>query len=336
MKKYLSFVFATLFLAAMFISCGNKKTDEHGFFQDIDSAASQAQKKDKDIIVAITMTGDDMYSSSVMDNILTTEVFKNNVLSEFAVLYMDFSQSSYEKTVVNEEASKDEQKKAAAYADLMQKNSQLASLLNVQSTPAFYVLTKDKYFITELDFDDTVQTYESFAALLNSQKSVIQEKHSMVEATKKGSNLERISAIDALYDSTDVTYRFLFSDLIETVIKLDKNNESGLLSKYLLANADVKGSDFFMRGDAEGAAQTYIKVCDEPALLPEHKQQAYYMGAYILAMSGSTDYKAILEYLQKSIEAAPESENVSSIMAVAQYIMNSISALSEGALSSEN
>ena len=336
MKKYLSFVFATLFLAAMIISCGNKKIDENGFFQDIDSAVSHAQKKNKDVIVAITLIGDDMYSSTVMDNILTTEAFKTDVLSDFSVLHMDFSQSSYEKTVVSEMASKDEQKKAVAYADIMQKNSQLASMLNVQSTPAFFVLSKDKYFITELDFDDTVKTYDDFAALLNSQNSIIQKKHSLIEATKKGSNLERISAIDALYDSTDVTYRFLFSDLIETVIKLDKNNESGLLSKYLLANADVKGSDFFMRGDAEGAAQTYIKVCDEPALLPEHKQQAYYMGAYILAMSGSSDYKAILDYLQKSIDAAPESENVASIMAVAQYIMNSVSALSDDFLSLEN
>lgn len=326
MKK-LTTLFLILLLASTFISCGNNKTDENGFFQEIDTAAALANKKNKDILVAITMADDDMYSSAVIENILKSDSFKKDILSSYAVVHMDFSQSSYEKTVVKETASKKEQKKSADYADIMQRNSQFASLLNVQSTPAFYVLSKDKYFICELEYEDGTQNYEEFKALLENQSLNIQEKHAMFEAVKKGSNLEKISAIDALYESTDMTYRFLFADLIKTVIKLDKNNESGLLSKYLLANADVEGSEFFMTGNAEGAAQVYIKLCDEPSLLPEHKQQAYYMGAYILAMSGSSDYKSILEYLQKSIEAAPESDDVASIQAVAQYIMSSIAAM---------
>lgn len=325
MKKFCLYVLLLAVLLS-FISCG-KKTDENGFYQELDTAAVQAKKENKDIIIAITMKDDDMYSSAVIDNILKSESFKKEILAKYAVVHMDFSQSSYEKTVVNTEGSKKEQKASQEYADIMQRNSKLASLMNVQYTPSFYVFSKEKYFITALEYDDEIKNFEDFKTMLSNQNMYIEEMHKKIEATKKGSNQEKVAAIDDIYESVDLSYKVLFADLIEEVIKLDKNNESGLLSKYLLANADVKGSELYMSGDAVGAAQCYIKVCEEQYIQPEHKQQAYYMGAYILAMSGSNDYKAILDYLQLAIDAAPDSPQVASIETVLQYIKSSIAAM---------
>lgn len=325
MKK-LYFCLITLLIVFSLLGC-TKKTDENGFCQEIKTAVDLAKKKNQDILVAVTMAGEDENSADLIENVLKTETFKNEVLSSYVVLHIDFSQSSYEKTVIKEESSKNEQKAAEKFADIMYENSKLASMLNVQVTPSFYILTKDQYYITKLEYIDGNQTYTAFKSELDSHSNEIETIHSYLNAINKEKGLAKIEAIDSLYETIDISNRAFYEDMIETVVKLDKNNESGLLSKYLLASADIKGSKCFLSGDSAGAAQAYIKICDEKALLPEHKQQAYYMGAYIMAMSGLDDYSLILSYLQKSIDANPEGQDVASIKNVYDYIVNSVAAM---------
>ena len=49
------------------------------------------------------------------------------------------------------------------------------------------------------------------------------------------------------------------------------------------------------------------------------------MAAYIMSMSGSSDYATILDYLNLSIKANPESESVDSINQVIEYLKSMIS-----------
>ena len=80
-----------------------------------------------------------------------------------------------------------------------------------------------------------------------------------------------------------------------------------------------------MSGDLLGATKSYVDICSNPNLEADYKQQAYYMAAYIMSMSGSSDYATILDYLNLSIKANPESESVDSINQVIEYLKSMIS-----------
>lgn len=327
MKNKIKYVLVLLAVSLLLVSCGKSKSNDYGLYQDINTAKEAAQKNKQDILVVITMEGDDEASTDFVATVLKTEDFKKNISSKYSVVHMDFSQASYEKTVVNPEDSKDAQKASEDYATLMQNNAKYASLMNIQSTPAMMLLTKEVYVITDLEYSEDIKTAADVETLLSSKQSEIEDIHAKVEATKKGSNIEKVQAIDALYDATDPMYQPFLKDLVKDVVSMDKNNESGVLSKYLLAKADSDAADFYLTGDAANASKAYADVCENPHLTPAHKQQAYYLAAYLLSMTGSTDFDTILGYLQKSIEADPESEQVENIKNVIKYFTETLSAL---------
>ncbi|MCR5188793.1 MAG: hypothetical protein K6C97_07635 [Treponema sp.] len=330
MNKKILAAFVLLFTASLFISCGKAKTDEFGCFQTLDQALKNAQKKDQEVLVIVTMQGDDELSQAFVSEILSSEEFKQEILPAYSVLLMDFSQASYQKTVVNETDSKADQKAAEEYAKIVQDNSKTASLLNVSKTPSLYLLTKENYFITEVAYTDEVRSFADLKKNLDDQAPLVSQIKELIAATKKGSNQEKMAAIDKLYENTEIIYRTFLSDLINKYVEMDKDNESGLLSKYLFAQADSKASNLYMSGDTLAAAKAYVEACSNPNLEADYKQQAYYMAAYIMSMSGSTDYATILDYLNLSIQANPESESVESINQVVDYLKSVMSQMEEG------
>lgn len=328
MKKLISFLSALL-IGLCLISCGKKTAaDADGFYNDIDDAVVVAQKNNQDILVILTMEGDDQYSSSFM-NIARSQHFKDEITSNYTVVHMDFSEKSYMATVAPETASKAYQEAAEEKALQMQKNTQFANLLNAQVSPSFYLLTKDEYFIGELEYTDEISSFDGFKELLESKKERADELHKLVEQIKVGSTMDKIAAIDSMYESTNIQYRTFLADLIEKVISLDSKNESGLLSKYLLADAESEAISLFAEGNVVKAAQVYIRLSDNSKLLPEHKQRACYMAAYILGYGGSTDYPLILSYLKKAIEAYPNGENVEMIQNLYDYIAQNFEAATD-------
>ena len=98
---------------------------------------------------------------------------------------------------------------------------------------------------------------------------------------------------------------------------LDKENASGLCSKYYVIEAESKAITAYTAGDVPGAIQAYIAAGDNSKLNPEDKQECYYMAAYLLASAGSEDYDIILAYLNKAYEICSDSEK-------APFILNAI------------
>ena len=70
MKNLKTLTTILLAVAAMlFISCGKKTTDANGCYIDIDEATAAANKKNQDIMVIITLDGDDEAQKVIMDYI---------------------------------------------------------------------------------------------------------------------------------------------------------------------------------------------------------------------------------------------------------------------------
>lgn len=304
----------------LFISCGKAGIDKNGCFIDIDEAVKYAQKKKQNVLIVLTTGADEQNSQSFYNSVLLAEDFKQKIASKYSVVSMDFSEASYQKTVVKPDADKKTQKAAEKYADLMYKNAKIASMLNVQMPPAVYLMTKEQYLISEVIFENDITSVDDFASLLSKYDETCSLFNEKVRATEKGSIAERVAAIDDLYESTPENNKVFLEDLISLVIDLDKKNETGLVSKYLLAQANSKATTLYISGEVNEAIKCFVNICNNKYIEPAHKQQAYYMAAYLLAMSGSEDYNIMIDYLQKSIEADPESENVAGIEMFKGYV----------------
>ena len=316
-KKLLT-IFATA--AILFVSCGNASVDANGCYYDIDDAVKAAEKNNQDIMIIVTIEGDDLQSEDFLNKVVRTPAFKTDVASKFAVVCMDFSQSTYESSVVKDDAKSSEKKAAERQADLIQKNTKYAAKLNVQETPVAYILSKEQYLISGLFYDDENRTVEGFKAALNEKNSTIEELHKMIYQTRIGTAEEKVASIDALYEATSPNYRLFLLDLIESVRKLDPSNTTGLVGKYIYAAADIKANISAINGDAQGAVQAYLDLENEETIPAETRQEAIYTAAYLAASAGIAENPVVISYLEKSIKVAPESEKVPAIRRVIEAL----------------
>lgn len=313
-----------IFLTLFFVSCSKYTKDEYGCFVSIEQAKENAQKKNQKILLVVTTGSDDPLSEFFITSVLDTDTFKSSIEKHYTVLHMNFSEESYKRTVVDPEADDKTKKENEQYADFMVENARIASMLNVRATPAVFLFTNEFYCITEVKLEDDVNSPSVLEILINSSQPKVEIVESMIEATKTGTNIEKIQAIDTLFENTEDEYKVFLSDLFAKLIELDKDNESGLLSKYLLANANALSSVKFIEGKLYEAVMEFEKVCYNQYLSPDDRQQAYYMAAYLLVMAGDTDFQRIIDYLQKSIDANPTSTIVSGIEEFKSYVESAI------------
>lgn len=322
MKKNFIFITGVLLLSSFLISCQKKKEisiNEYGFYTNVSQAEQIAKDSKKDIIVIVTMDGDDEYSAPFLAYTKEDD-FKEQVTNNYVVLNLDFSEKSYRQTVVRQTDSKETQKKAAAKASEMQESLQYANLLNVQSTPAFYLLTYQEYFVAEFDTTYVPANTTQFTELLYSHQ---EEKNKVKELASKVVSLnpsQMLKAIDELYEYTDYNYRVFLADLIELYIKIDANNSTGLLGKYVYADGENTALNYLAEHDYNATVQTYVNLANDKRLTPEYKQKAWFMAANVLISTGNTDLSQVLQYLNYAYEADPEGELTPAVKAIIDSI----------------
>jgi thioredoxin-related protein len=321
MKKLMIVAAAMLSAAALFTGCGKSaKADEFGWYHDYDDAKKVAQKQNKEMLIFVSMDGDDENSKTIKEKVFNTKEFAGTIGKKFVPVNLDFSQKSYAKTTAPQGATDKEQKAADAYAAKLKKDMAVATMYNVKMTPAVYIATKDGYYVSFIDYDATLDTAEAYAKMLDDKNAEIKIVNDMVAATKKGSNTEKVKAIDALYEATDSSYRPLLADIYRKVPDLDKKNESGLVSKYILATANADAISLYGAGDYPAAAKKFADAGANAKISKEDKQQAYYTAGYLLGSTGSTDYAVITGYLQSAYDADPESEHAAMIKQTMEYV----------------
>ena len=308
------FTSALVFAAAPVFALGN-----NGFYADMDSGLAAAKKSSQSVLVFITQDGEDELSASFMETVRSDEV-QSQVASKYALVHMDFSQSAFQKTVVRDADSKEVQEEAKKAADVMQKNSRFAALINPEFTPAVYMFTAEGYYVSHLVLKGDEKA-EGFMAALKADEVKLNAIREMIAKTKVGKPLEKVSAIDALFEATQPEYRFFLIDLVNEAINLDKKNKSGLMSKYIITRTEYDAMICFYDNNASGAVNAYVKAAKEKFLSAEEKQQAYYMAALVMVKSsGPERLPMIINYLEKSLEAAPKSAVASKVKDNLDYL----------------
>jgi thioredoxin-related protein len=305
---------AVVFLVVKPFGGKRAKPDEFGWYHDYDEAKRIAAKQNMPILLFVSMTGEDDDSATLKEKVFNTTEFKDAVADAFVPVNLDFTQAAYKKTVASEGATDKEQKAADAYAAKLKKDMQVATMFNVQMTPAVYLVTKDGYYVSFIAYDKTIDTPAAYTQMLEDRTADVKKVNDMADAVKNSSGVEKVKAIDALYEATDNKYRLFLEDMYRKVPELDKKNESGLVSKYVLATANSDAVRLFGEGDYAGAAKVFGDAGAGGRLDKNDVQQAYYTAGYLLGSTGSHDYAAITAYLQASYDADPESEHAGDIM----------------------
>ena len=318
MKKIILF-FTTILLTLLFISCGKKPlTDDYGCFVDYDEAISYAGKKNQPILIFFTSQGDDDKSTQLVNNILKDAAFKEKIVSHYTVLHADFSQNAFQKTVVPDNSTADEQNLANTYTTIMQNNYQLAVLFNVSQMPAAFLCTEDGYVVRRID-DNAFLNLSDFENDLSMHSDELAHFNDMVKQTGKGSALKKVEAIDTLFIATQTEYRSFLLPLVKYAVELDKTNESGLCGKFILAQAEAEAMSAYSQGDVETAVQKYLTAANNEFVRAEEKQECFFTAAYLVAYSDTDDYEGIISYLKTAYELAPESSKAQAIQDAITY-----------------
>ena len=319
MKKYI-LSFTTILLALLVISCGKKPlTDDYGCFADYDEAITHAGKKNQPILIFFTSQGDDDQSTLLVTDVLKNASFKEKILSKYTVMHADFSQNAFQKTVAPDNSTAEEQKLANTYTTIMQNNYQLAVLFNVSQMPAVFLCTKDGYVVNRLDDSNGFSSFDDFENELDSNSSELDHFNNLVVQTGKGTALKKVEAIDTLYIATQPEYRSFLLPLVKYAVELDKNNESGLCGKFILAQAEAEAMSAYSQGDVETAVQKYLTAANNEFVRAEEKQECFFTAAYLVAYSDTDDYEGIISYLKTAYELAPESSKAQAIQDAITY-----------------
>ena len=315
MKK-LTLALFTIIASLFIISCGKAKTDANGCYYDFDDAVSFANKKNQDVMVIITVEGDDEDSTDFMEKVVRDANFKKEVASKYAVVCMDFSQKTFAEAKADEAADEAAKKVAEQKNAILEKNTKYATMLDAKEVPVIYIFSKEKYLIKGFFYDDENRSIQGFEDTLAEQTSIIDDMHKMIYQTKIGNAEEKVKAIDALWEATNPSFRIFLYDLINSVKKLDPNNTSGLLGKYMYEAASTKSDMALLEGNIEEAVQAFLDAAEESDISADDRQQAMYTAAYICSMTGFKDDAVVIEYLEKAIQIAPESDDAPRIRRV--------------------
>ncbi len=319
MKRILSGVAACLIVLFVFASCAGAPT---GWVSDYEEGQQLATKEGKDLFLFFSSEDTDGVSTQLRASIFDTESFIKAADKDYVLVHLDFSESRLMSVQVPEDAT--EEQKQAAEAAMPQLEKDIGTAINFSVTeggmPAMILATAEGYVYGVIAYNAEVTTPEQFLAVIEENNENRDKIKALVKAIDASAGVDKLNAIDNLYEATDPTYSYLLSDFYAMAAELDPNNESGKRGKYAILNAYAMATEALYVGDAYGAIAAMLAAIDEGFCSPEEQQELYYQAAYFSSFVG--DEESMMNYLTTALACAPESEMAGSIqMTIDAYTM---------------
>lgn len=299
MKKLWLILAGTLVLLAA--SCSKPQT---AWITDVDAARALSQKEKKDLMIVFTGSDWNDQSKSLIANAFAKDFFKKGS-KKFVLCNID---------IVQNEKAMD--------ANTLNSNYKVATNYGVQSLPFVVLQTSDGDVYASKQPDDKVKDTESFLAFTDTFKQARTHLVDMKKKIKSSKGAEKAKAIDAFIESVEPARREQYADLIRQVPGLDADGKANLKGKYQLQIAYIDAIKLYEQGKMTEAGDMFIKLADGDSLNAAQKQEAWYMGAYMNAMSGSVDNAKIIEWLQKAIDSDPKNPGAAQITATIEQLKN--------------
>ncbi len=328
MKKIM--IAVSVFAALILASC-RKSQDSNGWFSDFDAAKKTAQTKNKEILFFVNSDADVPGSESGVQTILSKE-FVDSVKDGFVCVHFDFTDLQSVFGVSENEISSKEQKNLEKRRELLNKQFKIADFYGIRETPVINILSKDGYFISEINCEFNSDSMEGFAGLLKLEADEIAEFNKKVASTQKGSKQEKIDAIDVLFEEAADVHKLALYDLLKKAVSIDSKNDSGKIGKFIVQIAHTDAYNKLLVQDVAGALKIYEKCAENKFISPEDVQSLYFMCAELATKLPNSKAEDVISYMNQAVQAAPESQLVPQIQQYIEYMENSLAAENGSAL----
>lgn len=322
MKKLLVKVIAAFALVFAFAGCSKAGTkNQAGWYEDYDECLKAAKKSEKNIFLLVTRDDSDQVSANLKEKLFFTNEFVEKYSKDYELCVTDISNELFvkafpEKNVPkdirdDEEKSKEwlknAKKEKAYYSKILEKRMRIVSLFGINFTPTLFVTTKEGYVMNAITYFAS-DKLDEFDAMLASHSEQFTSYINLVKNVDNSKGLARVQAINTLYEATNHSYRYMITDLMREVEKLDKKNETQLVGKFLLAIASSDSMDAYIARKPEKVPDIYEKVAKNPKLDDDQRQQAYYAAAYVIGTNTPSPEitEKLIYLLKKAIEIKPD------------------------------
>lgn len=328
MKRFVKIAAVLLLAVTVCAGCSKNKS---AWLTDYTTAQEQAQKSKKNMLLLFSGDDWDGTSQQLKENVFNQKAFYGVAKKKYVLVNIDFSQTEYEKVNVAEDATDEEKAEAERIEQLYVEREDLAQRFNLSAYPSLYVVSPEGLALAQIDlqsFSSVVldeeaeeETPQSVLARIEETEEEQELLSDLIAQIDKSEGLDRVRAIDNLYQATSPELRNPLASYAQEVVVLDPNNETGLTGKYEYELANEKAMQYAMyMGDVVSASKEFESVCETGHLSVLEKQNAYYMAAYILAMSPEPDFDKMLELLDKSYQQDTNSDLASQILEVIENI----------------
>ena len=316
--KTFSKVMGFLLIALMVISFAGCSKEVGVWGTNYDEACKKAESTGTNVLLFFSNLETDPVSNQ-LNELFATSKFQSKVGKNYQLVNIDIPVTD-----------------GVMDYDQMLKNYELASQFAVQALPTVVLATPEGYVIgcvygNEMFAPITDSTQEvkiledkvlkDLSAFNKNSKAIV----SLRETLSKTEGIDRLALIDKMIGKLDASYRYLLRDLVAEIPELDPENTTGLNTKYKMNFAYEQALEEFQKGNAQRAIEIFVEVAQTEGIPAIDAQEAYQTAAYLAANIGGSD-EMVVAYLEKAIEAKPDSDAVAGIQATIDMIKASAEA----------
>jgi hypothetical protein len=297
MKKRL--VFCMFLLTVVFSGCVNAQS---AWITDLDAATSDARVSGKDLLLVFTGSDWNDPSKSMATDVFTAEFFATGSKT-YVLCNID---------VVQDETLMEK--------SLIEKNYAIAAKYGVQALPYFVLQTSEGDVYAGTGPTETTGTPDGLFVYLESFAGAKEKMTALKTLIKASKGAERAVNIDKFIETVDPSMREKYADLIREVPLLDADGKAGLRGKYQLQVAYLDGFSLYQEQKTAEAGGIFLRLAEGGTLDAPQLQEAWYMCAYLYAMSKTADNALIIGWLEKAVAADPGNPGSAQIKATIEQI----------------
>ncbi len=309
-RRLLSLALLVLFL---FASCKKKELWQ----TDFDAALQEAQEQEKKLFVLFSGEDWDGKTANFRADVLDTDEFKEFVKEGYVLLNIDLSEAEQAKAIPEADANEQEKAEAALLQTKINAKQDVIRRYGVTGYPCIYILSKEGYVLSIVHYNENLNAPSVLSGIYEEQSAGMAEISSAISRMQLAAGVEKVRAIDSLYEATPEAGRKPLASLVKEVPSLDPSDESGLVGKYEFIKTYDEAMEKLSEGQQDGVVESFIEIAEHGHLDPARKLEAYYNAAYLMALFGESDYDRMYELLGKAQESDPESvrmEDISNLM----------------------
>jgi len=299
MNKRWTFLACAAVVAIALTACAKPQT---AWITDLDEALQASQKGKKALLIVFTGVDWDEKTPGLNEKVFTPEFF---------------AKESKKFVLCNVDIPRDGESVAP---EVMERKYQGATEYGVNTIPYLVLISADGDVYGATAINDDAINPEAFTTLIHTYDEAGKTLVGLRKKIAKASGIDKATAIDEYLEKITASQREKHEDLIREVITLDSDGKAGLKSKYLIQVTYLEAINLYKEERVAEAGARFIALAESGQLAPAQEQEAWYMGAYMHAMSKEIQQEQVLAYLEKAIAADPDSESAAQIKLTMEQI----------------